>query len=165
MSKQKTDCNKTSIKKQIKKKKKKKAKVIKEFTVDLPGIIIHSTNPRQFKKITIDYVKHPELFEQTYESLIGDIENKIVQIDIKITSEDLHKLDIGKINEIVSNAYYCKPIIPSIIKERSYRKSKIKPESTVIDAIRIYISEKNPKGSKIIQRFAEELVEEVGING
>lgn len=147
----------------MKSKKKIKKKTIFYEMTKFPGITYHSTEPRRFRKIVIDYYNKPELFGKDLEEIIGDIKDCIVQIDIKVSSEDNHKVNLEKIKNITSEAFFVKEVSPSIVKERSYRRTNINAEMNVLDATRTFIDEKKPKSHNIILKLAESLIEEVKI--
>ncbi|MBZ4649263.1 hypothetical protein [Thermosipho sp. (in: thermotogales)] len=125
------------------------------------GIKFYDTKPLKFVKIVIDYYNHPELFEKDLEELLGDIENSVVHIDIKVSLEDNHKIDIEKIKQLTSKCFYCKEIVPSIVKQNKITKSRINLETPLMDAIRLFIKEKHPKGSNSVLALTEKLIKDI----
>lgn len=138
-------------------------KVIKKRQ-QLKGITFHSTNPREFVLINLDFSENQDLFDENIEDYFRNVKDAIIKVNIRIKSEDLHKLDINQIKMLVKDAFYCNEIVPLIIKQNVIRISRITPDLTVNDAINIFIQSKNPKRSKEILELSLDLIKRVGID-
>lgn len=140
-------------------------KKLKKKVKELKGITFHSTNPREFVQIDLDYSENEDLFEEDLDFVFIGIEDAIVKVNIKVKAEDLHRVDLNKIKELVKDAYYCKDIVPLIVKQNTVRISQITPDLSAEAAIRGFIDSKKPKRSKQILELSLNLLKEVGVDG
>lgn len=128
------------------------------------GIKFHKINCLRFVDITIDYYNHPELFEKDIQEIIGDVTNAVVKINIKVSLEDNYKVDLETIKKITSKSFYCKEVVPSIVKQKRTHNPKITSKTNLMDAIRLFIKDKNPKGYRVILDFVERLIKDVKLD-
>lgn len=154
-------------KKPIKKKviKKKVAKLEKKQDLldvsHIPGLKVIPLKTRRFVEFNWDFsnkeVDIPLIKPE-------QVEDAIVKVAIRVRSEDAHKISIRKISSMIQpHAYVLKPIVPTIVKQRKTRITKLTTDITPLEAVKVWLEDKNIENSDEIYEIAEEIIREVGI--
>lgn len=150
--------------KKIKKKKVAKLEKTQELldVSHIPGLKVIPIKTRRFVEFNWDFTNSDEVDIPVIKP--EQVEDAIVKVLIRVRQEDAHKIDVKKIaDKILPHAYLLKPIVPSIQRQRKVRNKKINAEIQPLDAVKLWLEDKNIKDKEAIYKIAEEIIREVGI--
>jgi Tfp pilus assembly ATPase PilU len=127
------------------------------------GAIFINTDYRRFIQIDLDYTD-TSLFNKKISSLIPSVMDAIVHVKIRVNQEDCYRIDLDKIYKLLEDAYYVRNIVPIIVKKKSKRIKKLKVETTLFDAIELFVKYHKPKNAEIILEESKKIIQELGID-
>jgi hypothetical protein len=120
-------------------------------------------NTRKFRQFDINMLDEKSEFPKIKKE---DIEDCIVKINIKIKLEYMHKINISEIyNYVSSNCYILKPITPIICEDIKIRNKDLTTDLSPIEAIEVWLKDKEIKNKKEIFEFSRSILEEEGFKG
>lgn len=143
--------------------KKRKQREIPDGFDKMSDIRFIRTSARKFIQVDLDYTDDT-LFNKDVNSLIPNVKDAIVYISVKVRQDDLYRIDINAIKDAVKDSYYCRDIMPIIVKERSLRIKALRTTTTATDSVRAFVKTYKPKNMKKILLIAEEMIRELGID-
>jgi hypothetical protein len=130
----------------------------------IPGLKVIPLQTRKFVEFNFDFTNLDKVEIVHARPLIpiirpDDIRNAIVKVSIRIRSEDAHKIDVKTLEQYIRQyAYVIKPIIPIIQKERRIRIKNITTDMNPLDAIKIWLANREVKNSDLVYELSEQII-------
>ncbi|MDF2615455.1 MAG: hypothetical protein K0Q47_110 [Sedimentibacter sp.] len=128
----------------------------------IPGLKAIEISTRKFTQYDLDFtypgckIEFPVIRDY-------DLIDAIVKVNIKIKSDDIHKINIKEFEEMLKEkAYVVKPIVPQILKTRRVRIKKLTADLPPIKAVEVWLIEKGHKDADQILSIADDIIRKIG---